>query len=410
MKILLECGDYFKKLVKYQPQNTGPDKKNYTYNELKGQFVDLDIKVIDNTLFRSRYFGNKPVTLDKLESLGVREIRLLVSWSAVAPSPSSAVRPAGDLTNPSAYGWGPYPAIVAAARAHGISTEVTIAGPAPRWGTQGARDQITYPRPSDYQHFVTAIARRLKGQVALWTVWNEPNFRTFLMPQLVKGKPASPAIYRGLFLAAVAGMKAAGQPGAKLLIGETAPRSGAGGVAPLAFLRGLLCLDGRYHPIKARHCAPLPAYGWAHHPYAPAAGPFFVPAGRDDVTIGSLSRLTSALGKAVKAHALTSSRLFLTEFGVQSYPDKLAGVPLDKQSDYRSISEKLAWNNPHVYGFSQYLLQDDKIGSSPGDADAGIHGSVRVVHGFAGRSCAITTRTSCDRGLRALMEHGSRPC
>ena len=59
---------YFKKLVKYQPQNTGPDKKNYTYNELKGQFVDLDIKVIDNTLFRSRYFGNKPVTLDKLEN------------------------------------------------------------------------------------------------------------------------------------------------------------------------------------------------------------------------------------------------------------------------------------------------------------------------------------------------------
>ena len=150
---------------------------------------------------------------------------------------------------------------------------------------------------------------------------------------------------------------------------ETAPRSGAGGVAPLAFLRGLLCLDGRYHPIKARHCAPLPAYGWAHHPYAPAAGPFFVPAGRDDVTIGSLSRLTSALGKAVKAHALTSSRLFLTEFGVQSYPDKLAGVPLDKQSDYRSIGERLAWANPHVYGFSQYLLQDDKIGSNPGDTD-----------------------------------------
>ena len=289
--------------------------------------------------------ATREVTLDKLESLGVREIRLLVSWSAVAPSPSSAVRPAGDLTNPSAYGWGPYPAIVAAARAHGISTEVTIAGPAPRWGTQGARDQITNPRPSDYQHFVTAIARRFKGQVALWTVWNEPNFRTFLMPQLVNGKPASPATYRGLFLAAVAGMKAAGQPGAKLLIGETAPRSGAGGVAPLAFLRGLLCLDGSYHPIKARHCAPLRAYGWAHHPYAPAAGPFFTPAGRDDVTIGSLSRLTSALSKAVKAHALTTSRLFLTEFGVQSYPDKLAGVPLDKQSDYRFGKRKPAYDS-----------------------------------------------------------------
>lgn len=59
---------YFKKLVKYQPQNTGPDKKSYTYNELKGQMVDLDIKVIDNALFKSRYFGNQPMTLEKLEN------------------------------------------------------------------------------------------------------------------------------------------------------------------------------------------------------------------------------------------------------------------------------------------------------------------------------------------------------
>ncbi len=59
---------YYKKLVKYQPQNTGPDKKNYTYNELKGQLGDLDIKVLDNSLFRSKYFGNRSITLDQLEN------------------------------------------------------------------------------------------------------------------------------------------------------------------------------------------------------------------------------------------------------------------------------------------------------------------------------------------------------
>lgn len=59
---------YFRKLVKYQPQNTGPDKKNYTYNELKGQLGDLDIKVIDNALFKSKYFGNRAITLDQLEN------------------------------------------------------------------------------------------------------------------------------------------------------------------------------------------------------------------------------------------------------------------------------------------------------------------------------------------------------
>ncbi|CAN0623627.1 conserved exported protein of unknown function [Burkholderia multivorans] len=59
---------YYKKLVKYQPQNTGPDKKNYTYNELKGQLGDLDIKVLDNAIFRSKYFGNRSITLDQLEN------------------------------------------------------------------------------------------------------------------------------------------------------------------------------------------------------------------------------------------------------------------------------------------------------------------------------------------------------
>lgn len=59
---------YFKKLVKYQPQNTGPDKKSYTYNEFMGQLGELDIKVVDSTLFKSRYFGNQAITLDKLEN------------------------------------------------------------------------------------------------------------------------------------------------------------------------------------------------------------------------------------------------------------------------------------------------------------------------------------------------------
>lgn len=59
---------YYTKLVKYQPQNTGPDSKDYTYNELKGQLGDLDLNVLDNALFRSKYFGNRSITLDTLQN------------------------------------------------------------------------------------------------------------------------------------------------------------------------------------------------------------------------------------------------------------------------------------------------------------------------------------------------------
>ena len=46
-------------------------------------------------------------------------------------------------------------------------------------------------------------------------------------------------------------------------------------VAPLAFLRGTLCLDASYR--RTRTCAHLPADGYAHHSYSTREGPFFEP-------------------------------------------------------------------------------------------------------------------------------------
>jgi hypothetical protein len=51
-------------------------------------------------------------------------------------------------------------------------------------------------------------------------------------------------------------------------------------------------------------------------------------------------------------------RVYVTEFGVESYPNTISGVPLNLQSDYRSVAEYLAWMNARVASFSQYLLVD----------------------------------------------------
>ena len=298
----------------------------------------------------------------QLESLGVSAIRVNLSWYNAAPSPTATTRPAGDLSDPARYDWRRAQALIDAAHQRGWKVTLALAGPAPRCGTEGARDTITRPRASDYEHFAEAAGRHFGAAVTQWSVWNEPNFRTFLMPQFVHGKPASPKIYRGLYLAAQKGLRHV-LPHPRVLFGETAPRAGGDGVAPLAFLRGALCLDSRYH--RRGGCGRITTDGYAHHPYAPAAGPYFRPAGRDDVTIGSLSRLTTALDRAARAKAISRRvKVYLTEFGVQSYPDRSAGVPLATQSDYRSISERIAWSNPRVYGFSQYLMHDDATISS----------------------------------------------
>ena len=58
----------YKKLVKYQPQNTSPEKTSQTYNALMGQLQDYDLRVVDNDLFRSKYFKAKPITIEQMQN------------------------------------------------------------------------------------------------------------------------------------------------------------------------------------------------------------------------------------------------------------------------------------------------------------------------------------------------------
>jgi hypothetical protein len=129
-------------------------------------------------------------------------------------------------------------------------------------------------------------------------------------------------------------------------------------VYPLAFLRGMLCLNASYK--KSSSCAELQAGGYAHHAYTTSAGPSFKPSNPDDVTIGVLPRLTAALDKAAKAGALPKHLpVYLTEFGIQTTPDKISGVSLERQAAYLATAEHIAYVNPRVALFSQYLLTDD---------------------------------------------------
>ena len=220
------------------------------------------------------------------------------------------------------------------------------------------------PRAGEFRKFATAVGRRFGSRVGVWSVWNEPNHPGFLKPQYRKGRAKSPKLYRKLFYAAVAGLRASGNAGDRVLMGETAPRGTSRVVAPLKFLRGALCLNRRYK--RSSRCGQVPADGWAHHAYSTKAGPRFRPGPRDDVTIGVLSRITNALKRAERAGALPRrTGLYLTEFGVQSRPDPFIGVSLAKQAEYLAIAERIAYRNPRVKSFSQYLMRDDQPRSGP---------------------------------------------
>jgi hypothetical protein len=330
----------------------------------------------------------RDAALDEIRAFGVTRVRVLVYWEQFAPAPGDRVRPVFDAADPAAYPagtWDRLDRLFESAELRGIAVQPTLTGPVPRWATKARRDRVTEPLPAEFELWATAVARRYAGQAVTWSIWNEPNHPQFLLPQFRSGHAASPRLYRRLFLAGLRGLRAGGvAEDAAVLAGETAPRGTPRVVAPLAFLRGVLCLDSRYRRTTAR-CDPLPAAGWAHHAYTTAAGPRFRPSARDDVTIGVLSRLTKALDRAARAGAVAKKLpVHLTEFGIQSEPDPYAGVSFTRQAEYLGIAERIAWRNPRVASFSQYLLRDDQPRPGPrASRYGGFESGLRLADGTA---------------------------
>jgi hypothetical protein len=301
----------------------------------------------------------RPGALDEIQRFGVSNVRQLVYWQSFAPKPNAKRKPNFNASKPSAYPagtWDRLDNLVTDARQRGIRLQLTLTGPVPKWATAKHKDHLTRPSAKLYGQWVKAVSSRYANDVSTWSLWNEPNSNHFLKPTGVK----SASTYRALYIAGAKAIRSsAANRHDRILLGETAPRGNPNTAHPLSYLRATLCLNGNYKPT--RKCSKLDTQGYAHHAYTTRTGPHFKPPA-GDVTIGVLSRLTSALDRAARAGAVPRHlKLYLTEFGIQTYPDKTSGVPQAKQPAYLAISEHIAYTNPRVAQFSQYELTDDKL-------------------------------------------------
>ena len=332
-------------------------------------------------------------TLDQIVELGVNAVRVTIYWNDVAP----AAEPARwDPADPAElrYDFAAYDDFMRAAAARNLQVLMTVAGPAPLWGTHDGSNELS-PDPDQFGAFARAVAGRYRGgfdpdgeggdadlpAVAIWSVWNEPNISLFLQPQLADGVPYSPILYRRLYLAAQEAIASA-DAGAPILIGETAPTRGADGVDPIPFARGVLCLDPDARVDPACQDGGIDAAGWATHPYGTGGTPPFEdPPGPGFVTFPSLANLESVLDAAAAAGQVEGGLpVYVTEYGVQSRPDPI-GVPLQTQADYLSISERLAYADPRIASYAQYLLRDDPRDRVPGQDFGGFESGLRFEDG-----------------------------
>jgi hypothetical protein len=322
---------------------------------------NMELAIQDDALFvqgNKRFKGNK--AFDYAKQLGVTRIRVNLLWAyTMSRAQSNARRKPASIN----YNFTQIDQLIDRAASNGIRIHLSLTGPAPRWANArraGTSKAWFKPNAAQFGQFASVAARHFKGRVDRYSVWNEPNWKTWLGPL-----SSGPALYRAMYVRAYAAIKKADRR-AQVLIGETSPYGRPGlSTAPLAFLRKVMCVNSSYR--RVRKCPKLKADGYAHHPYDFRHAPNFQYPGADNVTIGTLSRLTRALDRLQRSGALRFTRggrmpLYLTEYGY--FAQGKRALPAKTRSRYLKQAYTLALRNGRVKSQLQYLLLTLPRGSS----------------------------------------------
>lgn len=336
------------------------------------------------------------------KALGVDVVRVFLSWYQVSPRPTSRKRPRGfDVGNPNEprYHWGLYDALVERARANGIKLLLTLSPAIPYWASEEprrcphriggyrdlARTCMWKPSPKLFGQFAKAVARRYGtrapaasyglpsgygGQVALYSIWNEPNLEHYLYPQLRRTRygivDLAARRYREMWQEGYKAIARYDRPMRnKVLFGETAAIS-----SPIDTLYAALCLDERGRPFRGRlrelqGCSRptrLPIGGMAVHPYNKDGGGsvFSRSFTLDSLPLAYLRRLHGVMDRAARYGRIPRGRgIYVTEFGFQSSPpDRIVRISLPRHAASLNEAERLFFSDRRVKSFAQYELFD----------------------------------------------------
>jgi hypothetical protein len=321
-------------------------------------FRPLETAIVDPGLFVG---PDAEAAMARAVRAGATAIRVPLDWRGVAP----AKRPRGfDALDPDdpAYTWSGIDEELVRLREHGLRPILDVAG-APAWAYRrfGA---VERPDPGAFGRFVLAAVRRYDGsdpdlpRVTQWQVWNEPN--------KVPGRAAkagAAAWYRRMVNAFAASVHS--RPGNLVVAGGLSPFGITTAVAPLRFMRGVLCQSTGSRPHST--CGERVHFDvWSVHPYT-VGGPEHHAYRPDDVSLGDLPEVRRLLTAAVRNGNVVSTtvpRLWVTEFGWDTKPPDPKGVPARVQARWVSEALYRMWSSG-VSLVTWFLLRDDARRASP---------------------------------------------
>jgi hypothetical protein len=320
---------------------------------------------------------SQPPAFAMMKGAGAGYVRLAVPWNLIAPATLPLGFDASDPGDPN-YGWGSLDATVEAAEGAGLTPILDVLG-IPKWARAAGSKNAGSPRPAELGDFATALATRYGGSdpnlpvVHDFMLWDEPNLSLHL-------DPVSPAAYRQMVNAFATGVHAA-DPANLVIAGALDPfghpkskKQTWYSVAPLDFMRSLLCVSKGAHPRATCHNQ-IHFDVWAHHPYT-FGGPFGKAKNSGDVELGDLPRMRAVLRAGVRLHHVVSAqpvKFWVTEFGWDTNPPRPHGVPLSLAARWTAESLHQMW----LSGVSvvTWFLLDDEPSPSPYQSGLYFHAS-----------------------------------
>jgi hypothetical protein len=292
---------------------------------------------------------------------GATAIKIPLFWDTVAPATRPSRFKPTDPLDP-AYNWKGLDTELQLVRSQGLEPIVYVAGP-PSWAK---RRLDGFPRvdPEQYRLFVLAAVRRYSGEtqglprVRYWEAWNEPNKvpgREF--------KPGAADWYREIVNAFA--QSAHSVKGNAVVAGGLAPFGISTAVAPLAFMRSLLCLSPGRKP-HATCSAKVHFDIWSTDPYS-AGGPTRQAYRKNDVSIGDLPEMRAVLDAGVRLGRIVSTqpvRFWVTEFSWDSNPPDPKGVPVALEGRWAAEALYRMWS-AGVSLVTWFTLRDQSVRTSP---------------------------------------------
>jgi hypothetical protein len=318
--------------------------------------------VSDGTLLLSEHAEVRDLALRRIHDTGAAFVRIPVDWRDVVVADPPASFDPSDPASPD-YRFGLIDASVDGAVAAGL-TPLLVVSHAPAFAEAPHRWPYAYPgswapSPDALRAFAGALARRYDGsfpdalhpagvlpRVRLFQAWNEPNLARYLEPQWVvahgRWSAFSPLLYRQLLNAFYAGVKAV-EPTDVVVAAGVAPNgdpAGVGRMAPLTFLRGMLCLGA------GAPCADPPHFDvLAFHPLS-VGDPDLPAASSLDVSISDAAKVTGLLRQAERRHTALpdgAKQTWVTELNWESSPPAPGGVPVRLQAQWISRALHRLW-------------------------------------------------------------------